>query len=86
MFIYGVYLSFEFGAVVIVIYDMFHCKASRYPNLIKDCMDPVDRHELVVVETDGITVIETRCRFSVPFHTASWFCAAEVSHSSQVSE
>lgn len=65
---------------------MFHYNVSRYANLIQDCMDSMDRHELVIVETDGMTIVETRCWFSVPFHTAPWSCDTNVSHRSQVSE
>lgn len=65
---------------------MFHYNVSRYANLIQHCMDSMDRHELVIVETDGMTIVETRCWFSVPFHTTPWSCDTNVSHRSQVSE
>jgi len=43
-------------------------------------------NEVVIVETECMTVVEARSRLAIPLHTVSWFCTAKVLNRSQVSE
>jgi hypothetical protein len=49
-------------------------------------MDAMDGLEVVIVEAECVTVVETRGRLAVPFDAVSRFCTAKVLHRSQVSE
>jgi hypothetical protein len=49
-------------------------------------MDPADRHEVVIVETESMAIVETRSGFPVPFDSALRLYVAKIFHRSQISE
>ena len=49
-------------------------------------MNAADGYEMVIVETECMTVVEARSRLAIPLHAVSWFCTAKVLHRIQVSE